>query len=180
MMLGHAHPEVVDAVAGRRRAAARRFGTPTEGEVELAEEIVARVEPVEQVRLVSSGTEATMTAIRLARGFTGRDQGREVRRLLPRPRRRAARRGRLRRRDLRAARTPPASPARTPADTIVLPYNDLDAVEAAFAAHGGEIACVITEAAAGNMGVVPPLPGLQRRPAPSCAARTARCSSATR
>src|SRR5690348_6103380 len=73
LLLGHAHPEVVDAV----QAAVSRgtsFGTPTEGEVALAEEIVARVEPVEQLRLVSSGTEATMSAIRLARGFTGRSK----------------------------------------------------------------------------------------------------------
>ncbi|HEX5428144.1 MAG TPA: aminotransferase class III-fold pyridoxal phosphate-dependent enzyme, partial [Pedococcus sp.] len=71
MILGHAHPAVLEAV---QRAAARGFsyGTPSENEVALAEEIVARVEPVEQVRLVSSGTEATMSAIRLARGFTGR------------------------------------------------------------------------------------------------------------
>ncbi|MGI8697955.1 MAG: aminotransferase class III-fold pyridoxal phosphate-dependent enzyme, partial [Mycobacteriales bacterium] len=71
MILGHAHPAVVEAV---QRAVARgtSFGTPTEGEVELAEEIVARVQPVESVRLVNSGTEATMSAIRLARGCTGR------------------------------------------------------------------------------------------------------------
>ena len=71
MILGHAHPAVVEAVQ-RASAAGLSFGTPTEGEIELAEEIVARVEPVEQVRLVNSGTEATMSAIRLARGATGR------------------------------------------------------------------------------------------------------------
>ena len=179
MLLGHAHPEVVEAV---QAAVARgtSFGTPTEGEVELAEEIVARGRPVEQVRLVSSGTEATMSAIRLARGFTGRDQGGEVRRLLPRPRRRAARRGRLRAWPPSGCPTPPASPARHAADTVVLPYNDLAAVDAAFAEHGDQIACVITEAAAGNMGVVPPRARLQRRPGRDCAGATARCSSATR
>ena len=99
MLLGHAHPEVQAAVA---EAVARgtSYGAPTEPEVELAEEIVART-PVDSVRFVSSGTEATMSAIRLARGVHRPRAGREVRRLLPRPRRRAAGRGRLRRRDAR-------------------------------------------------------------------------------
>ncbi|MCU1587778.1 MAG: glutamate-semialdehyde aminotransferase, partial [Frankiales bacterium] len=137
------------------------FGTPTAGEVDLAEEIAARVAPVERVRLVNSGTEAVLSAIRLARGATGRPlvvkfagcyHG-HVDALLA-----SAGSG------LVTFGLPDSHgvTGATTADTIVLPYNDLAAVEAAFAAHGDEIACVITEAAAANMGVVPPLPGFNQ------------------
>ncbi|NMM29852.1 MAG: glutamate-1-semialdehyde 2,1-aminomutase [Cellulomonas sp.] len=156
-LLGHAHPAVVEAV---KQAAARglSFGAPTLTEVELAEEIRARVPVAERLRLVSTGTEATMTAVRLARGVTGRDRiikfagcyHGHVDSLLA-----AAGSG-------VATRAQPGAAGVTTAvaaETIVLPYNDLAAVEAAFAEHGTTIAAIITEAAAANMGVVPPLPG---------------------
>jgi glutamate-1-semialdehyde 2,1-aminomutase len=165
MLLGHAHPEVLAAVS---EAVARgtSYGTPTRPEVELAEEIVGRT-PVEKLRFVSSGTEATMSAIRLARGFTGRElvvkfsgcyHG-HVDSLLA-----AAGSG------LATFAVPgtPGVPAASTAATLVLPYNDRAAVEAVFAEHGDRIACLITEAAPGNMGVVPPAPGFNAFLAETC------------
>ncbi|MCD4524115.1 glutamate-1-semialdehyde 2,1-aminomutase [Nocardioides sp. cx-173] len=179
MLLGHAHPEVQAAVlaaVGRGTS----YGTPTEPEVLLAEEIVARA-PVERVRFVSSGTEATMSAIRLARGFTGRDvvvkfagcyHG-HVDSLLA-----SAGSGLATlRRDASspdssgvAFATPgtPGVPESSTALTLVLPYNDRDAVTRAFAEHGDRIACLVTEAAPGNMGIVPPEPGFNRFLAETC------------
>lgn len=156
LLHGHAHPEVVAAL---REAAGHgtSFGASTEAEVRLASEIVART-PVERVRLVNSGTEATMSAIRLARAVTGRSvivkfagcyHG-HVDPLLV-----AAGSG-------AATLGLPSSPgvtSATAAETIVLPYNDLTAVERMFAAEGDRVAAVITEAAAGNMGVVAPRDG---------------------
>jgi glutamate-1-semialdehyde 2,1-aminomutase len=177
LLLGHAHPEVVAAVT---EAVARgtSYGTPTRSEVALAEEIVARTS-AEQVRLVSSGTEATMSAIRLARGFTGRDvvvkfagcyHG-HVDSLLA-----EAGSGLATLRDAsslgssgtRGRPSTPGVPAASTEATLVLPYNDRDAVEAAFAERGAEIACLVTEASPGNMGVVPPEPGFNAFLAETC------------
>ncbi|MHA6512098.1 glutamate-1-semialdehyde 2,1-aminomutase [Tessaracoccus sp. Z1128] len=156
-LLGHAHPEVVAAV---QAAAARglSFGAPTAAEVELAEVIRARVPMAEQVRFVSTGTEATMTAIRLARGATGRDaivkfagcyHGHSDALLA------AAGSG-------VATQGLPGSAGVTQAaaaDTIVVDYNDIEALARVFDEAGERIAAVITEGAPANMGVVPPAPG---------------------
>ena len=156
MILGHAHPAVVDAVQ-RVAADGLSFGAPTPSETELAKEIIDRVAPVERLRMVNSGTEATMSAIRLARGYTGRakivkfsgcyhghsdallaDAGSGV-----------------------ATLGLPSSPGVTgaaTADTIVLPYNNIPALEEVFTRFGAEIAAIITEASPGNMGTVAPAP----------------------
>ena len=161
LILGHAHPDVVKAV---QAAAARgsSFGTPTEAESELAELILAMVPSVERVRFTSSGTEATMSAIRLARGYTRRDKfikfagcyhGAADPFLI------AAGSSAL----TLGVPNSPGIPQGTAADTIVLPYNDADAVAAALEASAGAIAAVIVEPYAGNMGLVMPEPGFLER-----------------
>ena len=162
LLFGHARPEIVDAA----RAAASRgttFGAPTELEVELAERIVAAMPSVEMVRLVSSGTEAAMSAIRLARGCTGRDlvikfegcyHGHSDALLA-----KGAGSG-------VATLGIPGSPGVTEGaarDTLTVPFNDLAAVDRVFAEMGGRIAAAIVEPVAANMGVVPPEPGFLER-----------------
>jgi len=157
LLFGHARPEIVDAA----RAAASRgttFGAPTELEVELAERIVAAMSSVEMVRLVSSGTEAAMSAIRLARGCTERDllikfegcyHGHSDALLA-----KGAGSG-------VATLGIPGSPGVTEGaarDTLTVPFNDTDAVDRVFAEHGDRIAAAIVEPVAANMGVVPPEP----------------------
>jgi len=157
LILGHAHPAVVERI----RAIATdgtTFGMPTEGETELAREVVARVPSVEKVRFVSSGTEAAMSAIRLARAFTGRPKivkfagcyhGHSDS-LLVKAGSGAATFG---------SPDSPGVPDALARETLVLPYNDLEAVERAFGACGPEVAAVLLEPVAANMGLVLPKPG---------------------
>jgi glutamate-1-semialdehyde 2,1-aminomutase len=157
LLFGHADPETVEAV---REAAlgGTSYGAPTEREVLLAEEIVDAVPSVEMVRLVSSGTEAAMSAIRLARGATHRDRVLKfagcyhghVDALLAEAGSGVATLG---------IPATPGVPNDVTAHTIVFPYNDLDAAAAAVAQYGEGLACVIVEPVAGNMGVVPPVDG---------------------
>jgi glutamate-1-semialdehyde 2,1-aminomutase len=157
MIVGHAHPDVIDAV---QQAAARGlgFGTPTEIESRMARKVLELMPTMEMVRMVSSGTEATMTALRLARGFTGRDtivkfegcyHGHSDSLLIK------AGSGAL----TLGVPTSPGVPAALAAHTVTLPFNDLDACRAAFAEIGDQVACVIVEPVAGNMNCVPPRAG---------------------
>jgi glutamate-1-semialdehyde 2,1-aminomutase len=144
LVLGHADEEVVEAV---REAAAEgtSFGAPTEREVEVAEEIADAIPSVEMVRLVSSGTEAALSAVRLARGFTARDRIIKFE---------GAYHGHA-----DALLTGSSGiPTGASADTIVCPYNDVEATAAAVERYGEGLACIVVEPVAGNMGVVPPEP----------------------
>ena len=157
MILGHAHPQVIEAVQ-RVAADGLSFGAPTELETELARRVVELMPSIELVRFVSSGTEATMSAIRLARGFTGRDtivkfegcyHGHSDSLLIK------AGSGAL----TLGVPTSPGVPRALAAHTVTLDYNDSDQVREAFRQIGGQIACIIVEPVAGNMNCVPPVPG---------------------
>ncbi|HWK52827.1 MAG TPA: glutamate-1-semialdehyde 2,1-aminomutase [Hyphomicrobiales bacterium] len=157
MILGHNPPQVVEALH-RQLERGVAYGAPTALEVQLADRICALLPAIESVRLVNSGTEATMSALRLARGFTKRDKvvkfegcyHGHVDSLLVKAGSGALTLG-----------NPDSAgiPAETAAQTFVLPYNDIDAVERLFSERGGEIACLIVEPVAGNMNCVPPVPG---------------------
>jgi len=164
MILGHAHPAVVDAVNNAAKYGLG-FGAPTRREIEMAERICGFMPSIEKVRLVSSGTEATMSAIRLARGYTGRDKiikfegcyhGHADSLLVK------AGSGAL----TLGVPTSAGVPAAFARHTLALEYNNVSQVKEAFAAYGDEVAAVIVEPVAGNMNCVPPvsgfLPGLRR------------------
>ena len=157
LIAGHAHPKVVAGLA-ETLARGTSFGAPSELEVELARAVIDRIPSVERVRMVNSGTEATLSAIRLARGHTGRDlivkahgcyHG-HVDALLVKAGSGVA-----------TLSLPGSSgvPAEVAAATLVVPYNDLDALQEVLEARGSEIACMILEPVAGNMGVIPPVDG---------------------
>ncbi|MGB5352835.1 MAG: glutamate-1-semialdehyde 2,1-aminomutase [Woeseia sp.] len=157
MILGHAHPDVIASVQ-RTAENGLSFGAPCVLETEIARMICETMPSIERVRMVSSGTEATMSAIRLARGFTGRDKiikfegcyhGHSDSLLIK------AGSGAL----TLGVPSSPGVPAALAAHTITLPFNDIAAVQAAFAELGDEIACIIVEPIAGNMNMVPPLDG---------------------
>ena len=157
MILGHCHPQVVAAVKTAAESGCS-FGAPTELEITLAEMVIAAVPSIEMVRMVSSGTEATMSAIRLARGFTGRDDILKFSgcyhghsdSLLVKAGSGAATFG---------VPDSPGVPADFAKHTLTATYNDLDSVRALVAANPGTIACIIVEPVAGNMGTVPPREG---------------------
>jgi glutamate-1-semialdehyde 2,1-aminomutase len=170
-LLGHAHPAVVKAIAA---AAARgtSYGAPTEAETELGALIVSMMPSIERLRFVSSGTEATMSAVRLARGYTRRSKivkfagcyhGHADSFLI------SAGSGAL----THGTPTSPGITDGTAADTIVVPFNDADAVEAAFDANPQSIAAVIVEPYAGNMGLVLAVPGFLQRLRELCTANGA-------
>ena len=157
LLFGHADPETLAAVEEALRRGTT-FGAPTEGEVDLAAEIVEAVPSIEMVRMTSSGTEAAMSSVRLARAVTGRDRlikfsgnyHGHVDALLA-----SAGSGLM----TLGIPSTPGVPSGVAADTIVVPYNDIDAVTAAVTQHGEALAAILVEPVAGNMGVVPPAPG---------------------
>ncbi len=157
MILGHSHPDVLDAVR-KQLEHGLSYGAPTEMETQMADLVCSLVPSMDMVRMVSSGTEATMSAIRLARGFTGRDSiikfegcyhGHSDSLLVK------AGSGAL----TQGVPSSAGVPAAFAKHTLTLPFNDIDAVEAMLAEVGQDVACIIVEPVAGNMNCVPPAPG---------------------
>jgi glutamate-1-semialdehyde 2,1-aminomutase len=168
MILGHGHPAVIDAVTETAKQGLS-FGAPCVLETRIAEKICALVPSIEKIRMVSSGTEATMSALRLARGHTGRDKiikfegcyhGHSDSLLIK------AGSGAL----TLGVPSSPGVPAGLAQHTITLPYNDLDALDTVFAEVGEQVACVIVEPIAGNMNMVPPVPGFHEKLRELCTA----------
>ena len=168
MILGHAHPEVLNAVSSTIQDGLS-FGAPTALESEVAEEICRLVPSMDMVRMVSSGTEATMSALRLARGYTGRDKiikfegcyhGHSDSLLVK------AGSGAL----TFGVPSTPGVPASVAEHTLTLPYNDLEAIDETFRELGEQIACVIVEPVAGNMNCIPPQPGFLEKLRSVCTA----------
>lgn len=157
LLLGHAHPEVVEAICEAARGGTS-YGAPTERELRLAETIVDAVPGVEKVRLVNSGTEATMSALRLARGATGRNKVIKFE---------GCYHGHADSFLIKAGSgattlgqpSSPGVPAGLAGDTLTADYNDLESVDRAFEEGQGDVSCIIVEPVAGNMGVIPPRPG---------------------
>ncbi|RIX50533.1 glutamate-1-semialdehyde-2,1-aminomutase [Paenibacillus nanensis] len=157
LIMGHAHPEVIEAL---RKTAEKgtSFGAPTELETLMAELVCERVPSVDVVRMVNSGTEATMSALRLARGYTKRNKIMKFE---------GSYHGHADSLLIKAGSgvatlglpDSPGVPEQVASNTITVPYNDIESVKLAFQKYGEELACVIVEPVAGNMGVVPPLPG---------------------
>ncbi|MDG1474306.1 MAG: glutamate-1-semialdehyde 2,1-aminomutase, partial [Porticoccaceae bacterium] len=157
MLLGHGHPEVLDAIR-HQLDKAMTFGTPTELEIQLADKICSIVPGMDMIRMVNSGTEATMSAIRLARGYTGRDKiikfegcyhGHSDSLLVK------AGSGAL----TLGVPSSPGLPSGLAEHTVTLSYNDIDQVKEAFSQIGDQVACIIVEPVVGNMNCVPPIPG---------------------
>ena len=157
MLLGHSHKDVLDAIRAQLEKA-MTFGTPTELEIQLADKICSIVPGMEMIRMVNSGTEATMSAIRLARGYTGRDKiikfegcyhGHSDSLLVK------AGSGAL----TLGVPSSPGVPKSLADHTVTLSYNDIDQVKQAFAEIGDQVACIIVEPVVGNMNCVPPIPG---------------------
>lgn len=168
MILGHGHPEVIDAVIETAKQGLS-FGAPCVLETRIAEKICTLVPSIEKLRMVSSGTEATMSALRLARGHTGRDKiikfegcyhGHSDSLLIK------AGSGAL----TLGVPSSPGVPASLAEHTVTLPYNDIDALDTVFGEIGEQIACVIVEPIAGNMNMVPPVPGFHEKLRKLCTA----------